>query len=115
MKKEKLEELKNIIEKAFDFSNNLVEIENIENLKYDDFIYILEKNNYNNSEHRYNTFYCDSWKNLIYNLWNNLQNRNIQEVDEVDDNDKLPCQDIIDLYENHNNCKLYLFKELNRS
>lgn len=98
--------IEEIIKKDFDFAENLVEIENVENLKDDDFIYVVEVNDYDNN--KYHT-YCNKLFNIILNCINDLQNRNIEEIDNEDN--ILTNEEIIDLYEKHNNCMLYFLKE----
>ena len=99
-------DIEEIIKKDFDFAKDLVEIKNIEDLNSDGFIYIIEIDNYDNN--KYST-YCDYLYSVFLNFINNLQNRNIEEIDNEDNT--LTKQEIIELYENHNNCKLYFFKE----
>lgn len=102
MREKKLED---IIKKDFDFAENLVEIEDIENLK-DGFVYVIEMDNYDNNKYH---IYCDYLYSIFSNFINNLQNRNIERIDNEDDS--LTKNEVIELYENHNNCSLYFFKE----
>lgn len=98
--------IEDIIKKDFDFADNLVEIENVENLKYDDFIYVIEVNNNDNNNYSvFNSYFCC----LISNYLDSLTNRNIEEID--NENNILTNEEIIELYENYNNCMLYFFKE----
>ena len=101
--------IKDIVKKEFDYVKDFIEIENLDDLDRGDFVYIVEVNNYNNN--RYYT-YCNNWNCFLFSCFENLQNRNIKEIDKVLNYTKLSCQEIIELYEEHENCKLYFFKAI---